>query len=747
MSGRALQKLIGGRFIDWAIPSMLALFLMQALAYADSPSSEALSNDGIKRALLIGINKYLAVPKLQGSLNDVETMKRVLTTRWGFLDRHIVTLTDEAATRKGIIAALEQMVKEAGPKDTVYVHYSGHGSQVVDLNGDEQEDGLDETLVPQDGRTTNVRDITDDELNEMFSQLKARHALVVLDSCHSGTATRSLEIRTRSIPSDFRQELYEQYERSKIMTRGAVVPTLSSRYVLMTGAAAHQEALDGPVDGRYHGFFTYALSRTLGSLSAEASPRDVFSGVEREFRRLQTQIGRSSMPEPQLETPPSLLDSPLFGASTVHEGQAVPRLVWAEVRPGGPAQVVLAGGVSLGASVGSTWSVYPPGETKFRPGQALAVATVSRVSDVDAMATIVPSNAIIVDRSRAVQLLPASNGPRLPVRIIDGAKETGKDIEEALRQAVPGIEFVDNTKSPKFLVDVQGSVVRLLSAEGLQLVATFGKDQNWGAAMALIMSRSVNASEILTLENPSSRLKVDLRIVNRLTAKSAVNQRGVAVLAGNTSPSSFRIRRDKEHRTSQNSLQLEVQTDADAYVTVANVDSEGGVRLLFPNEYQRSGFYPDGFLRRSELMRLPDSLDSNNRAGFHWDYGPPAGIDTIRVFAATDLETATKIRHRIQEIQHGSPKLDKVVSRGGMADLGSLRGDLASTAVQGSAYTQERSSLESPDERHTRSHAFTPRGTTDSAVMPPRRGIFLEQDMGPGSYDWAAASVTVEVND
>jgi len=733
MTRKTSQKLLALRFIGWVI-SILALSLMHALAYADSRSPEVVSNEGIKRALLIGINNYLAVPKLRGSLNDVETMKRVLTTRWGFLDEHIVTLIDEAATRKGIISALEQLVKQAGPNDTVYVHYSGHGSQVVDLNGDEQEDGLDETLVPQDGRTTNIRDITDDELNEIFYLLKARHALVVLDSCHSGTATRSVEIRTRSIPSDTRKELYEQYERSKTMTRGAVVPTLSSRYVLMTGAAAHQEALDGPVDGRYHGFFTYALSRTLGSLSAEASPRDVFEGVEREFRRLQSQIGRSSMPEPQLETPPSLLNRPLFGVSSLYASQAVPRLVWADVRPSGPGQVVLAGGISLGASIGSTWSIYPPGETKFRPGQALAVATVSRLNDVDAMATIVPSNATIANHSRAVQLLLSSNGSRLPVRILLGTNKSGKDIEEVLRQAVPGIEFVDNTKSPKFLVDVQGSDVRLLSAEGLQVVSTFARDQNLGSAMALVMSRSVNASEILTLENPSSKIKVDVHIVNRITSKPAVNQRGIAVLTGNTSPSRFHIRRDKEPRTSQNSLQLEVQTNADAYVSVADVDSEGGVKLLFPNEYQSRDFYPDGYVRASEVVRLPDSLKSGNRAGFHWDYGPPAGTDTVRVFAATDLETAKKIRRRIQEIQQASPKPDRVGSRGGVADLGSLRDDLAATAL---VDARDLASMTSSTEMNRQ----------DSSMMSPGRGIFLEQDMGPSFYDWAAASLTMIVDD
>ena len=243
----------------------LSLALLGLVAQANNdliwaqPMGAESNDSSARRALLIGINKYKGLPRLQGSINDIETMRHILITRWGFSEKHIKMVTDEAATRAGILAALEQLVQETGSQDTVYLHYSGHGSQVADLNGDEKDDGLDETIVPQDGRTGDVRDITDDELDEVISRLRARSALVVLDSCHSGTATRSVDIRTRSVPQDTRTELYKK----DMVTKRSVVPLTSSRFVLMTGAASHQEALDGPVEGRYHGFFTYALSRSL----------------------------------------------------------------------------------------------------------------------------------------------------------------------------------------------------------------------------------------------------------------------------------------------------------------------------------------------------------------------------------------------------------------------------------------------------------------------------------------------------
>src|SRR5512134_2324901 len=96
------------------VASLIACFVALLLA---PHAGESQDSPGVKRALLIGINKYKSVPRLQGSLNDIETMRQILITRWGFSDKQITMVTDEAATRNGILAALEQLVKEAGPND------------------------------------------------------------------------------------------------------------------------------------------------------------------------------------------------------------------------------------------------------------------------------------------------------------------------------------------------------------------------------------------------------------------------------------------------------------------------------------------------------------------------------------------------------------------------------------------------------------------------------------------------------
>ncbi len=140
--------------------------------------------------------------------------------------------------------------------------------------------------------------------------MKTSKAVVVLDSCHSGTATRGLEVRVRSVPADHRVNLYK---KGGVTTR-AIVPGNLHPYVFFSGAASHEEALDGPVDGRYHGFFTHSLFKSLQSAPLGASTREIFTGAKQELKRIQNQFGRTSMPEPQLEASKERIELPFFAA-------------------------------------------------------------------------------------------------------------------------------------------------------------------------------------------------------------------------------------------------------------------------------------------------------------------------------------------------------------------------------------------------------------------------------------------------
>ncbi|KAJ1909055.1 Ca(2+)-dependent cysteine protease [Tieghemiomyces parasiticus] len=148
---------------------------------------------GRKRALLIGINYIGQSHPLKGCINDAYRMRDLLTSLYNFHDNDMVILTDDSPdpraqpTRANLIRAMHWLVANAQPTDSYFFHYSGHGTQTVDVSGDEI-DGYDETILPVDFRTAGM--ILDDEMNAIMVRLLPLgcRLTAVFDSCHSGTA-------------------------------------------------------------------------------------------------------------------------------------------------------------------------------------------------------------------------------------------------------------------------------------------------------------------------------------------------------------------------------------------------------------------------------------------------------------------------------------------------------------------------------------------------------------------------------
>ncbi|KAG6909070.1 Ca(2+)-dependent cysteine protease [Tephrocybe rancida] len=149
--------------------------------------------NGKKKALCIGINYIGQQGQLRGCINDVENIKKFLTTQFGYRNEDIVTLTDDLPnprqkpTRQNIIEAMQWLVRGAAPNDSLFFHYSGHGGQTKDTDGDEA-DGFDEVIYPVD--YVKNGHIVDDLMHDiMVKPLPAGCRLTaIFDSCHSGSA-------------------------------------------------------------------------------------------------------------------------------------------------------------------------------------------------------------------------------------------------------------------------------------------------------------------------------------------------------------------------------------------------------------------------------------------------------------------------------------------------------------------------------------------------------------------------------
>ena len=153
-------------------------------------------------ALLIGIGDYpegSGWNKIHGN-NDVSIIKPTLI-RQGFPEEAIILLLDTAATKTNILKSLDDLAARLRSGDVAYIHFSGHGQQVSDLNGDE-EDGFDEAWIPYDAKKKyeagvyeGNNHLIDDELNAIFTRLRVRvgakgKIIVIADACHSGSGSR-----------------------------------------------------------------------------------------------------------------------------------------------------------------------------------------------------------------------------------------------------------------------------------------------------------------------------------------------------------------------------------------------------------------------------------------------------------------------------------------------------------------------------------------------------------------------------
>jgi len=184
--------------------SILILCLASMLSHSFSNQLEA-KEPGRKRALLIGVGTFQspAIPRLQAPAHDVDIMANTLThpDGYGFHSEDLVVLKDRQATLANFRSAFRNhLIAESTPEDLVLIYFSGHGAQIPDANGDEV-DGKDETLVFFDSRVGGRCDLLDDELYQLIRRLKAKHIVVILDACHSSSATKGDAHSVKALPS------------------------------------------------------------------------------------------------------------------------------------------------------------------------------------------------------------------------------------------------------------------------------------------------------------------------------------------------------------------------------------------------------------------------------------------------------------------------------------------------------------------------------------------------------------------
>jgi metacaspase-1 len=244
-----------------------------------------------KRAVLIGINKY-QVPgsDLNGCVNDVKNLSGVLKTYYGFADKDMTILTDLKATKKAMQKAIEKLITSGRKGDTLFLHYSGHGSNVPDDNGDEA-DHRDEILCPTDLDWKDT--LRDDWLRKIFNKLQKGVSLtVIMDCCHSGSITRAVippdaPVRERFLPCPLDLMATESGRKLRGTVRSQLGKAPRGRKrrsdiaqadipeVLITGCRDTQTSADAHIGGSYNGALTYYLVESIKEAGGKLTYREL----------------------------------------------------------------------------------------------------------------------------------------------------------------------------------------------------------------------------------------------------------------------------------------------------------------------------------------------------------------------------------------------------------------------------------------------------------------------------------------
>ncbi len=204
-------------------------------------------------ALCIGNNYPGTSAELNGCVNDALDWAELLALQ-GYEYIRIEREADKATT----LDCLRRLVEQAGFGDRIVFTYSGHGTWIPDRNGDES-DGRDEALVMADYAQGGL--ITDDELQAIFGELRrGAAALILSDSCHSGTVSRLIGTMAADTlmaprflsPANFTDLTDEEVTRRELVAASAPRPTAS----LISGCGDLEYSYDASFAGRPNGAFS-----------------------------------------------------------------------------------------------------------------------------------------------------------------------------------------------------------------------------------------------------------------------------------------------------------------------------------------------------------------------------------------------------------------------------------------------------------------------------------------------------------
>jgi hypothetical protein len=609
-----------------------------------------------KKALLIGINNYKNLPfyskelgrwmkNLKGPLNDIRVMKEALISRYDFRNEDIKTLTESDATRDNIIRTFEDwFIKGTKEGDLVFFYFSGHGTQVDDQNGDE-DDGKDEALCPYDvvprgaKNVVEAKLIIDDELGEMLRKLPKRDVIIVVDSCHSGSMTRNI----RGVPISYFEETPASQARfihiqlDEIHVRGKTfsldIPKQSDipeGQIFISSAREDQISLEIALHEGFHGAMTSGLVEGMKGRKG-STYRELFEyakKVVKDRHRLEQ--------DPQIEPEKSkLVQNLAFSLTYTIVAQAKPE----EQKTPEPSKPTIV--------APSKPPSQPPSKPPEKPNPPQVVKTQESPPPK-------PPQTVLTTQTTSSSA-PFPNPPVIPqpppeikeekvLVKIDSFPGGDAGFVRDLKEKLKRLQYVEITEETFFdrlirgkmkngechakVLNRIGDVVRIPQVKNIDELIK---------AMAPHLEYAYIVKQLAHIQHPDPPFKVNISV------------------AGDRRD--FRI---------GEKIVYNVFSEEDCYILMLNLDSKGNFHIIYPNKYHQ-----ENFVKAGEKIQIPDQ--EMRKRKFEFQFFPPTGEETVKVIATNtqlNLEglNLSEFREIFKSIS-GSPMEKSSPSRGLVKDI------------------------------------------------------------------------------
>jgi hypothetical protein len=503
-------------------------------------------------ALLIGVSDYTNFPDaeggdLPGAEHDARRVRDVLIMKGYVPEQNIRLLLNGAATR----AAIEESVtgwlaQNARPGDNVTIFFAGHGSQMWDESGDE-DDGLDETIAPADVTATSTEyDISDDTFNAWLGSLPTQNVVVILDNCNSGTGTRDVTPFSRGRllardmnavprPTATRRALPGQDDASGF-------DATETRVLELAAAQPHQVAVDAffpateGAEAFHGGAFTTFLVQQLWKAGSDVTYEDVFKDAHEALKRNRFQQ------DPYLSTEVALKDRPLFFVEGAVRGETQVSL---------PVTAVSGSTVQLGAGLGL--GITPGSVFETESGARLVVSAVGQRSTD---ARVVSGTVRQGDQARLRAHRYADSRLIVSVAGIDSRLGTALGTELG---ASAGISLVAREDAfAHLIVRRGGEELRVVGSDGFARHTGISADADGITRLAHALRKEAASKRLADMDNPAQAFGVRLALLGDKT--------------------SFGVGEE---------IAFSVESERDGYLTLVDLGTDGTVAVLLPNAETR----------------------------------------------------------------------------------------------------------------------------------------------------------------